>query len=140
VKRKDIEAFALALPGATLDFPFGDSPVFKVGGKMFATAEAVKPNAQSHTWFKCSDLSFAMLIEREGVEPAPYLARAKWVAAEADAMDADELKARLAEAHRIVASKLPKKARDALFGAAIEAKPAAKKKVVAKKATKKKTR
>ncbi len=108
MKRREIDAFALALPGATLDFPWGDGPVFKVGGKMFATAEAVKPNTESAVCFKCSDIAFALLTERAGVAPAPYLARAKWVRVEAGVMDNDEIRDRLREAHRLVALKLPK--------------------------------
>ena len=33
--------------------------------------------------FKCDDETFAELVEQDGVIPAPYLARAKWVAAPA---------------------------------------------------------
>jgi predicted DNA-binding protein (MmcQ/YjbR family) len=55
-----------------------------------------------------------MLTEREGVIPAPYLARAKWVQLETlKAMDAGEIRERLAEAHRLVVEKLPKKLRPA---------------------------
>lgn len=56
-----------------------------------------------------------MLIERDGVIPAPYAARFKWVQLTSlKAMDAGEIRERLAEAHRLVAEKLPKKIRDTL--------------------------
>lgn len=104
---KQVESAALALPGATRDFPWGDGhPVYKVGGKMFAAMGGKAPALS----FKVSDLAFEMLTQRDGILPAPYLARAKWVQLTTlDAMDAAEIRARLAEAHRLVAAKLPKK-------------------------------
>ena len=76
---------------------------------MFAWMGAEKAPALS---FKASELAFEMLTERDGIVPAPYLARAKWVQLETlKAMDADELRERLAEAHRLVVAKLPKKLR-----------------------------
>ena len=109
---RQVEAAALALPGATLSIQWGDDRVYKVGGKMFAAMGSGKAPSLS---FKCTDLSFEMLIERDGIIPAPYLARAKWVQlTRLLAMDGGELRERLAEAHRIVMAKLPKKIRDAL--------------------------
>jgi predicted DNA-binding protein (MmcQ/YjbR family) len=53
-----------------------------------------------------------MLTQREGISPAPYLARAKWVALEnLRVLPEAEIKAYLAEAHRLVVAKLPKKLR-----------------------------
>jgi predicted DNA-binding protein (MmcQ/YjbR family) len=69
------EAFIQALPAATLVAQWGDSTVAKVGGKIFA----ILNSGATGLSFKCSDLAFAMLPELEGISPAPYLARAKWV-------------------------------------------------------------
>ena len=71
----------LKQPGATEQIQWGADAVFKVGGKMFAVActDAAYPNAKACS-FKCDDEGFAELCERDGVVPAPYLARAKWVA------------------------------------------------------------
>lgn len=126
-----MEAFALGLPGATLSIQWGDDRIYKVGGKMFAASGNMKPNAEAVLSFKCSDLSFELLTKRKGLIPAPYLARAKWVKLEdGKAMDADELRARLTEAHRLVLETLPKKTQAALVGALTTA--------TAKKATAKK--
>lgn len=104
-----VEAAALALPGAALSIQWGDDRVYKVGGKMFAAMGAGKAPALS---FKVGDVAFEMLIEREGVIPAPYLARAKWVQLTTlKAMDSAEICERLGEAHRIIVEKLPKKLR-----------------------------
>lgn len=107
---KQVEAAALALPGAEVTYPWGgDHPVYKVGGKMFAAMGAGKAPALS---FKVGDVAFEMLIEREGVIPAPYLARAKWVQLTTlKVMDSAEIRERLGEAHRIIVEKLPKKLR-----------------------------
>ncbi len=77
-------------PGATEQIQWGADLVFKVGGKMFCVAcTEVAPNVTS---FKCDDETFAELCERDGMIPAPYLARAKWVALERwDALEDREL-------------------------------------------------
>jgi predicted DNA-binding protein (MmcQ/YjbR family) len=55
------------------------------------------------------------LIERHGVIPAPYLARAHWVALETDdAIPLPELRSRLKTAYELVFAKLPKKVRAGL--------------------------
>ena len=103
------EKAALALPGATLSVQWGDDRVFKVGGKMFAvlSGPSVKPRAAS---FKTTDLAFEMLTKKKGIIPAPYLAKVKWVFLETlTALPDVEIKARIAEAHRLVLEKLPKK-------------------------------
>jgi len=44
---KQVETFCLALPGVTRHTPWGDSIVFKVGGKMFACIGAVVPGVSA---------------------------------------------------------------------------------------------
>ena len=74
--------------------------------------------------FKCSELAFEMLPQLEGVRPAPYLARAGWVQVQPGApLEDAELRAYVAEAHRLVAARLTRKLRselglDALIAAA----------------------
>ncbi len=103
---------ALAMPGAAFDVKWGVDHVFSVGGKMFAVAGE---DGAGHYAFKASDLAFEMLVEQGVARPSPYLARAKWVQLVAhDALEDAELKSYLAEAHRLVAAKLTKKARAAL--------------------------
>ena len=83
---------------------------------MFAVActDAAYPNAKACS-FKCDDEGFAELCEREGVVPAPYLARAKWVALDRwDALPDREIAARVAAAYAIVRGGLTKKAQAAL--------------------------
>ena len=60
----------------TEDVKWGQDLCFCVGGKMFVVVNLEPPHQMS---FKCTPEGFAELIEREGIVPAPYLARAMWV-------------------------------------------------------------
>lgn len=103
-----VRAHCLALPHATEKVQWEDDLVFKVGEKMFAVV-ALEP--RDH-WisFKCSQEGFADLTERPGVIPAPYLARAQWVALEShDALPRDEIKRLLGQSYSLVFAKLPRK-------------------------------
>lgn len=110
----DFETFdraARALPGATFDVKWEKDRVYSVGGKMFAVAGQLG-EARPRWCLKVSDASFDQLIEEGVAEPAPYLARAKWVLfASADAVPDDQLLAYLRQAHALIAAKLTAKAR-----------------------------
>ena len=105
---EDLRKLCLSFPGATEHQIWQGDLTFKIGDKMFAhTVLEVAPVWLS---FKTSDEKFAELIERQGVIPAPYLARAKWVALEdRDAIPATELRELLRDAYDLVVAKLPKK-------------------------------
>jgi predicted DNA-binding protein (MmcQ/YjbR family) len=108
----------MSLPGATEQIQWGKDLVFKVGGKMFCvTCTDLDPSHEVIASFKCDDETFASLVEREGIIPAPYLARAKWVGLRSfDALDEAEYKELVPRAHAIVAATLSKKAQAALAG------------------------
>jgi predicted DNA-binding protein (MmcQ/YjbR family) len=108
-----IRRYCLSLPHTTETVQWGDNLVFKVGGKMYAIAE-LEPGDH---WlaFKCSAENFADLCERGGIVPAPYLARAQWLAVETeDALTSAEIKRLVREAYELIYAKLPQKARAAL--------------------------
>jgi len=110
-----VRNYCKSLPHVTETVQWGNDLVFKIGGKMFALA-ALEPSA---VWlsFKCSPDDFADLTERPGIIPAPYLARAKWVALETeDALSAADLKRYLRQSYDVVRAGLPKKAQAALGG------------------------
>src|SRR5580693_7768096 len=104
---EELRKHCLSFPGATEHEIWGNDLTFKVGNKMFShTVLEVAPVWLS---FKTSDERFAELLERQGVIPAPYLARAKWVALETrEAIPAMELRELLREAYDLVVAKLPK--------------------------------
>lgn len=108
--RPVFEEFILALPAVELVHQWGNMSVGKIGGKIFALQTHLPSIA-----FKCSDTSFALLPELEGVAPAKYLARAHWVDVFADTeLGQADLAAYITEAHRLVASKLPQKIKTSL--------------------------
>ena len=108
-----LRKLCLSFPGATEQTVWEGDLTFKVANKMFAhTVLEVAPVWLS---FKCSPENFAELTERPNIIPAPYLARAQWIARETrDAMSIDELSSLLHEAYDLVVAKLPKKTRDLL--------------------------
>ncbi len=70
---------------------------------------ALEPGAVRMS-FKCSPEMFADLCERPGVRPAPYMARAQWVALEQlNSLPDSELRELIAESYRLVWERLPKK-------------------------------
>src|SRR4030081_744737 len=108
-----VRQHCLSLPHTTETMQWGDNLVFKIAGKMYAVA-ALEPGDH---WlsFKCTPDDFARLVEQPGIIPAPYLARAHWVALETeDALPPAEIKRLLRRARDIVIAKLPKKTQAAL--------------------------
>jgi len=111
-----LRRFCATLPGATRDIKWGADEVYSVGQKMFAVFGIVggKPTGVS---LKVDDDRFLELTDRPGIEPAPYLARAHWVALrDADAIPEREARALLARSHALVLAKLPRKTQ-AVIGA-----------------------
>lgn len=59
---------------------------------------------------KCAPEIFAELIEREDIQPAPYVGRYKWVMLDRlDAVNWGELQQLIRESYAMVAAKAPKK-------------------------------
>ena len=95
---------------------WGNDLTFKVAGKMFA--HSVLEPAPTWLSFKTGPENYFDLVERPGVIPAPYLARAQWVALETkDALSSAELSTLLHGAYDLVVARLPKKTRRSLLDA-----------------------
>ncbi len=106
-----IRAHCLSLPHVTESVQWGDNLVFKVGGKMFLVAN-LEP-AEFAMSLKVGREEFFTLQEIEGVEPAPYLARAQWLALrEFHTLRDAEMEELISTAHRIVWEGLPAKRRE----------------------------
>jgi predicted DNA-binding protein (MmcQ/YjbR family) len=107
----DIDAlrrFCLKFPHTTENIQWGYDLCFKVDGKLFAVTP-LEP-APVRLSFKCSPEKFTELCERPGIRPAPYMARAQWVALEQlDTLPDSELRELLGESYRLVWERLPKK-------------------------------
>lgn len=108
-----VREVCLSFPGCTEHVIWGSDLTFKVGGKMFA--HTVLEPAPVWLSFKTAPEKFFELSERADIIPAPYLARAKWVALETrEALAAEELAALLRESYELVVAKLPKKTREVI--------------------------
>lgn len=106
-----LRKLCLSLPNTTEQIQWGYDLLFKVHGKMFAIAP-LEP-APVVLSFKCSDEDFAELTERAEVIPAPYLARAKWVALQTrDAIGKEELGPLLRASYEMVLTKIPKRVKE----------------------------
>ena len=87
--------------------------------------DATEPGAGHALSFKCSDEGFAELVEREGIDPAPYMARAKWVALQTfDALSDREIQERISKSYDLVFVKLTKKAQADVQSRRVSKKPA----------------
>jgi Uncharacterized protein conserved in bacteria len=108
-----LREYCMSLPHTTETIQWGSDLVFKIAGKMYAVV-ALEPGDH---WlsFKCTAEDFARLVEQVGIIPAPYLARASWVALETpNALTRTEIKRLIRQAREIVMAKLPKKTQAAL--------------------------
>jgi predicted DNA-binding protein (MmcQ/YjbR family) len=109
-QRKDpLVELCRSLAGATEDVKWGNDLVFSVGGKMFAGFQL--PDGQPLA-FKVDPLVFHGLVGHDGIVPAPYMAKHSWVSVtDRGRLPVATLEDLLAESHRLVAEKLPRKLR-----------------------------
>jgi predicted DNA-binding protein (MmcQ/YjbR family) len=116
---EDLRKFLLTLPGTAETVQWGDNLVFwvgdkAIGGKMFALAN-LDGDGRAVLSFAAGPERYAELLEQEGVLPAPYLARAYWVALEHwSVFSKAELKELLVAARDLVYAKLPRRTREAM--------------------------
>jgi predicted DNA-binding protein (MmcQ/YjbR family) len=97
--------------GANLVFWVGDKAI---GGKMFAVLN-LDDGQKAVLSFAAGPERFAELLEIEGVFPAPYLARAHWVALKHwGVFRSSELEDLLEHGRRLIYDKLPRKTREVL--------------------------
>lgn len=105
MNREALIQFCRKLPHATEDVKWGSNLVFSIGGKMFALFDM---NDGISFSFKATPATFDLLTTKAGVIPAPYLARANWLAVvKKNALPLAVLKQLLRESYHLVAAKLP---------------------------------
>jgi predicted DNA-binding protein (MmcQ/YjbR family) len=106
---RQIDAFCATLPAATRTVQWEGVIVFKVGGKMFCLI-APPDHSVGRICFKCPPEHYEALSRCDGFRPAPYLARAKWVALDdPSVLTPAELKAYIRRAHAVIVANLPRK-------------------------------
>ncbi|MBX2863791.1 MAG: MmcQ/YjbR family DNA-binding protein [Leptolyngbyaceae cyanobacterium MAG.088] len=105
----EFNQFCGSLPATSYVMQWGDSHVWKVGGKVFAIG-GWSDNDQPAFTFKVSALDFDFLQEQPGFRPAPYMASRgmKWIQ-QYDTLEDEQLKEYLKESHRLVSLGLTKK-------------------------------
>ncbi len=113
MKIDQLRKICLSFAGATEQIQWEDDLLFKVGGKMFA----LTPLEPARVWLtlKADAEEFGELTERPGIIPAPYLARAKWIAIESpETLPQTEVAALLRKSYDLVVTKLPRGVRESL--------------------------
>jgi predicted DNA-binding protein (MmcQ/YjbR family) len=101
---ESIRNFCLSFPNTTEKLQWGADLCFKVRGKIFAVLDL--GSVPQRLSFKCTPEKFAELTEQEGISPAPYVGRYKWVLLERLAVLSPlELKELIRESYAMVASK-----------------------------------
>lgn len=110
---EDIQKICKSLPHVTEDIKWENHLCFCIGEKMFlVTGPDQFPVSAS---IKVSDEEFDELSAREGLQPAPYLARYKWVHMDdINRLSKKEWEQYIREAYQLIAAKLPAKTRKQL--------------------------
>ena len=118
-----LRTFLLTLPHVTETVQWGGSLVLwvgdkAIGGKMFAVLslnDPVEGRTPQVMAYAAGPARFPDLLEREGLSPAPYLARAHWIAVEDwQVFSHGEWESELRQAHAVILDKLPPRLRTIL--------------------------
>jgi predicted DNA-binding protein (MmcQ/YjbR family) len=104
-----LRELCLSLPDTTENLQWGETLCFKVRGKLFATVH-LSEGKLAPIVFKSAPEKFHELVEIEGISPAPYVGRYKWVLlANSNVLPSDELEALIRRSYDLVVAKAPKK-------------------------------
>jgi predicted DNA-binding protein (MmcQ/YjbR family) len=103
-----IRKLCLSFPDVTEDMPWGDDLCFKIRGKIFAGI-VLSDGRFPRITLKSSPESFHDLLEVEGISPAPYVGRYKWIQiASSNLLPASELESLIRQSYEMVSAKAPK--------------------------------
>jgi predicted DNA-binding protein (MmcQ/YjbR family) len=105
-------AFCQSLPHSTHVVQWGNSHVWKIGGKLYAVGGWA--NDRPAFTFKAGDIGYEVLQDMPGLRPAPYLASRgmKWIQMYDEPGLSDEaLKGEIEKSYHLVAAGLTKKKR-----------------------------
>lgn len=112
ITREQFNQHCAALKGATHVIQWGGADVWKIGGKIFAIAPRVGEGEFQKISFKVNDFAYEVLTQKDGIVPAPYLARAKWIQIQSpNAMTDEDLIQHITDAYAIIVEKLTKSLR-----------------------------
>lgn len=108
--REEFNAYCQSLKSSTHVVQWGNSDVWKVGGKVYAISGW--NDGQDAFTFKVTELGFEVLSDMAGLRPAPYLASRglKWIQNYADpGLSDDALKDHIKASYDMIFAALPKK-------------------------------
>lgn len=109
---ESLRSLCLSLPGVTEEIKWGHDLCFLVAGKMFCVTSAEDESGAS---FKVQEEEFELLTQREGIIPAPYMARNNWVfVLDFSWLSDAEWEHFVHQSYTLIKDKLPKKLRDQL--------------------------
>lgn len=114
--RAEFNQFCQSFPAATHVVQWGESDVWKVGGKLFALCNSDEDPTPGIT-FKTTPMDYEILRGLPGLRPAPYLASRgmKWIQRYAPTDLSDEqLRDCIRESYRLVVAGLTRKKRSEL--------------------------
>jgi len=104
-----IRALCRSFPDVTEDMPWEDELCFKVRGKIFV-GMALSDGRYPRVTLKASPENFDTLLEIEGIAPAAYVGRYKWVTlANCNVVRAAELEDLIRQSYELVSANAPKK-------------------------------
>jgi predicted DNA-binding protein (MmcQ/YjbR family) len=104
-----IRKLCAGFPDVAEDMPWEDTLCFKVRAKIFVFTALTEGRFPPIT-LKAAPEAFHELLEIEGISPARYVGRYKWVTlADSNVLPADELEALIGQSYELVAAKAPKK-------------------------------
>ncbi len=103
----DVVQFCLGLPGAREDYKWGGVRVFSIAGNKMFALQNLRGDSLA---FKVDKELFLGHVDRPGIHPAPYLARAQWIIMQASyPLGGEELRGLFQRSHQLVVSKLPQR-------------------------------
>lgn len=112
MKLEQLRRFCLDLPGVSEDIKWEHDLCFLVGEKMFCVTSF---DTDASVSLKVDPEDFEKLCEQDGIIPAPYLARAKWICiTKKNAVSPAQWKQLIKRSHELIASGLTKKKRQEL--------------------------
>ena len=104
-----IRKLCLSLPDTTENIQWAEDLCFKVRGKLFTIVD-LSQGSLAPICFKCTPETFDELLEIEGISPAPYVGRYKWILlANSNVLPSSELGALIRQSYDLVVARAPKK-------------------------------
>lgn len=108
-----LQILCTSFPGVTEDIKWGNDLCFMIANKMFCVMAL--DSVPLSVSFKVTEAEFADLTARQGIKPAPYMARYNWVLVEDSShLSPDEWKHFIAQSYQLIKGKLPAKTQASL--------------------------